>query len=137
MNCRNIVRILFVAFIGIALCGCEKKQKDFYLTDLQGLWLEDGTKHYVRFTTDPADETGYFWGCEWDEADDVYEEDLVYHGNGWFKYNLTQDQLLEVHRMDNDWADIPKHYVMVTLSASKMTFYPKDFKNEKKNFTKQ
>jgi hypothetical protein len=133
---KKLLYVAFIAIVGICLVSCEKGQKEFYLSDLQGEWIEDGTTHHVRFTTEAADEPNYFWGCEWG-VDDIEEEDLVYHGNGWFKYNLNEKNLLEVHMMDYGWADIPKQYIMVTLTGSKMTFYPKDFKNEKKNFTKQ
>ena len=134
---RKFLYLTLIAVIGICLTSCEKAQKEFYLSDLQGLWLEDGTQHYVRFTETAADEANYFWGCEWNEADDVHESDLEFHGNGWFKYKLDANNLLEVHRMDNAWADIPKQYTMTLLSSSKMTYHPKDYKNEKKNFTKQ
>ena len=138
MSNRNIFKFVLVALMGISLCSCEKKQTEFYLSDLQGLWLENNTKHYVRFTEDPVqDDTNYFWGCEWDEAEDVHEADLVYHGDGWFKYRLNNEQLLEVQMMDYGWADIPKQYIMVTLTSSHMTYHPKDYKNETISFTKQ
>ena len=132
-------RLIWMALIGIALCSCSmmNKEPNYQLSDLQGLWQEDGTQHFVRFTKDQADETGYFWGCEWDEKDDVAEEDLEFHGNGWFKYNLTKDQLLEIHRMNQDWADIPKVYIVSALTQSKLEYYLKDYKNEKIRFTKK
>ena len=132
-------RLIWMALIGLALCSCSmiNKEPNYQLSDLQGLWEEDGTQHFVRFTTDQADETGYFWGCEWDEKDDVTEEDLEFHGNGWFKYNLTKDQLLEIHRMNQDWADIPKVYIVTALTHSKLEYHLKDYKNEKIRFTKK
>jgi hypothetical protein len=123
--------------VAVALCSCKQETPEFHLADLQGLWLENGSKHYVRFTEEQADQTGYFWGCEWDLNDDVTEEDLVFHGNGWFKYNLNKDQLLEIQRMDQDWADIPKIYTVTLLDDKHLTYHPKDYKNEKISFTKQ
>ncbi len=145
MNMRKILYVALVAIVGICFVSCNKKQKDFYLSDLQGKWLEDGTKHYVNFTTESAAEdyqADYFWGYEWDETNPstaVHEEDVLNdrHGNGWFAYRLTKDELLEIHRMNQSWADIPKVYTMVILTSSKMTYHRKDYKDEKVNFTKQ
>lgn len=133
---KKFLYVAFIAIVGISLVSCEKEQKKFYLSDLQGEWVEDGTTHHVRFTSEAADEEEFFWGCEWG-VDDINEEDLIFHGNGWFKYRLNKKDLLEIHMMDYGWADIPKEYVMVKLTSSKMTYYPKNFKDEKKHFTKQ
>ena len=97
MNARFMIshfRFLLLAVVGMALASCEmfnRTTPEYQLSDLQGLWLENGDAtigHYVRFTADQSDETGYFWGCEWTESEDVHEEDLVFHGNGWFKYSF-------------------------------------------------
>ena len=109
------------------------------MSDLQGLWLENGDTllgHYVRFTTDPSDEANYFWGCEWTESEDVYEEDLVFHGNGWFKYSFKSAELIEIHKMDQGWADIPKVYTVTTLNSTDLKYYEKDHKNIKFSFSK-
>jgi len=131
-----------MAILGVCLTGCEKGQTEFFLSDLQGLWLHDGTQEFRRFTEESAADIrpGYFWGCEWDEGDPrgaVYESDLEYHGNGWFMYKLEGDELLEIEQTDYGWAEIPKVYTMVTLTASQMTYHPKDYKKEKVSFTKQ
>ena len=49
---------MLIALVGIAFCSCEgfgKKQTDFYLKDLQGLWVQDGTQDHYRYTTESAD----------------------------------------------------------------------------------
>ena len=131
-----------IAFAGICLVGCKKDQKDFYLSDLQGLWQNDQTTTwYMRFTADQGDIEGCFWGREWgDYGDDVTEDDLFdpdsYHGNGWFQYKLEKNgDFTYINMMDNKGADVPKSFKMITLTSSKMTFQ-NDLK-EKKNFTKQ
>ena len=131
-----------IAFAGICLVGCKKDQKDFYLSDLQGLWQNDQTTTwYMRFTADQGDIEGCFWGREWgDYGDDVTEDDLfdpeTYHGNGWFQYKLEKNgDFTYINMMDNKGADVPKSFKMITLTSSKMTFQ-NDLK-EKKNFTKQ
>lgn len=142
---RKFLYVALIAIAGICLVSCEKKQTEFYLSDLQGLWQNDNTTTwYMRFTTDTVDYegyTGYFWGREWgDFGDDITEEDLfdpeTYHGNGWFMYKLNLDgKFTYIHMMDNKAADIPKPYKMITLTSSKMTF--QDDQKEKKSFTKQ
>lgn len=139
---RKFLYMALIAFAGICLVGCKKDQKDFYLSDLQGLWQNDQTTTwYMRFTADQGDIAGCYWGREWgDLGDDVTEDDLFdpdsYHGNGWFQYKLEKNgDFTYINMMDNKGADVPKSFKMITLTSSKMTFQ-NDLK-EKKNFTKQ
>ena len=138
---RKGVYLALIAFIGIAFSSCSMLDKDttsYQLSDLQGKWCKDGTGEYMRFTTDPVEnETGFFWGCEWNEDQDWHESDLVYHGDGWFKYKLTDDQLFEVHMTDYGWANIPQEYVLTFLTSTKMTYYKKGYSKEKQYFTKK
>lgn len=132
-------RIFCIALLGIAVCSCTPNAPSFNLSDLQGLWLENGDTivgHYVRFTEDVSDEAGYYWGCEWTEEEDVHEEDLVFHGNGWFKYSFKSAELIEIHKMDYDWADIPKVYTVSALTDSELKYYEKDRTSNKFSFTK-
>ncbi len=139
---RKFLYMALIALAGICLVGCKKDQKDFYLSDLQGLWQNDQTTTwYMRFTADQGDIAGCYWGREWgDLGDDVTEDDLfdpeTYHGNGWFQYKLEKNgDFTYINMMDNKGADVPKSFKMITLTSSKMTFQ-NDLK-EKKNFTKQ
>ena len=139
---RKFLYMALIAFAGICLVGCKKDQKDFYLSDLQGLWQNDQTTTwYMRFTADQGDIAGCYWGRErGDFGDDVTEDDLFdpenYHGNGWFQYKLEKNgDFTYINMMDNKGADVPKSFKMITLTSSKMTFQ-NDLK-EKKNFTKQ
>ena len=139
---RKFLYMALIALAGICLVGCKKDQKDFYLSDLQGLWQNDqSTTWYMRFTADQGDIAGCYWGREWgDLGDDVTEDDLfdpeTYHGNGWFQYKLEKNgDFTYINMMDNKGADVPKSFKMITLTSSKMTFQ-NDLK-EKKNFTKQ
>jgi hypothetical protein len=141
---KKIFSWMLIALVGIAFCSCEgfgKKQTEYYLSDLQGKWLEDGTQHFVRFTTESAAslKSGYLWGYEWDEAEDVQEQDVKddQYGNGWFMYQLDKDELLEINKMNQGWADIPKVYTITVLTNQKLTYHLKDYKNEKVSFTKQ
>ncbi|MBQ6983391.1 MAG: hypothetical protein IJQ20_00525 [Paludibacteraceae bacterium] len=143
---KHINKILLLAWLGIALAGCNlfNKPTEFQLSDLQGLWQENKTMHYVRFTTENSEETGYLYGREWDEAEDIYEKDLLdflaeygIHGNGWFKYKFEKNgNLTEIHLMDNGGAEIPKVYVVTLLTDTDLSYYEKDHKSIKFSFSK-
>jgi len=139
---KKIFSWMLIALVGIAFSSCEgfgKKQTEFYLSDLQGLWVQDGTQDHSRYTAENAGNVkpGYLWGRSWDEADDVHESDLVPYGNGWFMYRLAGNELLKIEQMDGEWADIPKRYTLTLLTGSKMTYHPKEYSKEKVSFTKQ
>ena len=132
-----VLSILACAFTSCINWGNGGTEPSFQLSALQGLWQEDNTQHYVRFTTEQSDEAGYLYGREWDEAEDVREEDLLTHGNGWFKYLFeTNGQLTEIHLMDNGGADIPKVYVVSVLTNTRLEYYEKDFPAFKYYFNK-
>ena len=109
--------ILFgvVAIVAMMMTSCQMEKPSFQEADLLGLWskgdatgLDSVPVEFVRFTPD-QDETGvYKYGRQWNESEDIYEEDLVPYGNGWFKYKLVQNDLREIHLTDNSSADIPK-----------------------------
>ena len=138
--------VLAVAGVVLASCNMVNNTPSFQLSDLQGLWQENGTEHFVRFTNDPSDETGYLYGREWNEDDDKFEQDLLdaaeklgHPGNGWFKYKFVVSDagLHEIHFMDNEGADIPKFdYVVSKLTDTDLVYYEKDNKAKKTSFTK-
>ena len=136
---RNF-RFLFLALVGLALASCDmfnKTTPSYQLSDLQGLWQENNTEHYVRFTKEQSDETGYLYGREWDEAEDISESDLTPYGNGWFKYLFeTTGSLTEIHLMDNGGAEIPKVYVVTVLTDTELSYYEKEHKSIKFSFSK-
>ena len=138
---RKFYYLALVALVGLAFSSCvPTNNPSFQLSDLQGLWLENADTvvgHYVRFTTEKSDEAGYLYGREWTESEDIYEEDLVLHGNGWFKYLFeTSGNLTEIHLMDNGGAEIPKVYVVSSLTSDKLVYYEKDRTSNKFTFTK-
>ena len=134
------LKFILIALTGIVLTSCSMfgpSTPSYQLSSLQALWQENGTEHFVRFTTEQSDETGYLYGREWDEAEEVYEEDLQPHGNGWFKYQFkTQGDLTEIHLMDNGGADIPKEYIVSKLTDTELQYYEKDRKSNSFSFTK-
>ena len=121
---RRITILGILAVIALAMTSCfnHDNTPTFAERDLLGLWQEDGTEAFVRFTTE-QDETGeYKYGREWDESEDIFESDLLPHGNGWFKYKLKQSDLTEIHLMDNGGAEVPKIYVVTKLTAGDLEY---------------
>ena len=122
---NNSLVIGILAVISVVMTSCWEvpaPEVVFNEADLLGLWQEEGTEAYVRFTSE-QDETGeYKYGREWEESEDVYEEDLQQYGNGWFKYKLVKSDLTEIHLMDNGGADIPKVYVVVKLTDAELEY---------------
>lgn len=106
----------------IALASCQQQSVNFSESDLYGTWQEDGTEAYVRFLTAAEDtiDGEYKFGYEWDLNEDVKPEDLMYHGNGWFKWKLVEAELTELHLMDNQGAPIPKIYTVSKLTSTEM-----------------
>ena len=121
-----VLGILVLVAVVMTSCFGPSNEPSFVEADLLGLWQEEGTEAYVRFTSE-ADETGeYKYGREWNEDDDVYEEDLLPYGNGWFKYKLVKSDLTEIHLMDNGGAEVPKIYVVTKLTDTVLQ-YKDDF----------
>lgn len=136
-----IVSLTLTACFG----GPSNNTPAYSLSDLQALWQEDGTEHFVRFTTEQSDEAGFLYGREWHEDEDVIEQDLIdsreelgHPGNGWFKYEFKTSggDLTEIHLTDNDGTEIPKIYVVSILNDSELSYYEKDKENWKYSFTK-
>ena len=147
---KKLYYLAVAAIVAISLSSCQQKAApSFNLSDLQALWLQenDTTLHYVRFTTEQSDESPYLLGREWHENDPdgaVYEQDVLdarefygYPCNGWFKYEFkTTGDLTEIHLMDNGGAELPKVYVVSTLTDSQLSYYEKDRTSKKYTFSK-
>ena len=133
---KNILRIAIVALVGALMASCVGVEEPMN-GNIVGLWLEDGTEHYVRFTTEQADTT-YQYGYEWDEADKVTEEDVLNDkpGNGWFKWLLEKPQLTEIHLMNNGGADICKIYTITKLTETELQYYEKEQPKNKFSFSR-
>ena len=125
-------KILFpsvLAIIAIVMTSCflnPEPEVVFEEANLLGLWQEEGTEAFVRFTTEADDSGEYKYGRQWDEGEDVGESDLKPYGNGWFKYKLVKNNLTEIHLMDNGGADIPKVYIVQKLTEYELK-YKDDF----------
>lgn len=130
---KSILRVALVAMVGalVASCSLFTEPTSFQESDLIGLWQENGTKEFVRFTPE-KDSTGvYKFGYEWDEGDGVRESDRTNidskYGNGWFKWKLVKADLTEIHLMENSGAELPKVYTVSKLTDTELQ-YKDDFK---------
>ena len=82
-----------------------------------GRWSSVENPGWHKVYYDDDDGEGRYWGKEWDESDDVMEEDLSYHGNGWFRWRKSNDTLIEFSTMD--FRDVPiAHEYLVSISDS-------------------
>lgn len=146
---KKFYHLALCAIVSLTLTACfgdlSNNTPAYSISDLQGLWQENNTEHFIRFTTEQSDEAGFLYGREWHEDEDVIEQDLIdsreelgHPGNGWFKYEFkTSDgDLTEIHFMDNGGAEIPKIYVVSILNDSELSYYEKDKENWKYSFTK-
>ena len=128
--------ILFgvLAIVAMVMISCQSDKPTFQEADLLGLWQEDGTEAFVRFTAE-KDSTGeYKYGREWDESDDMSESDLKPYGNGWFKYKLVKSDLTEIQLMENGGAEILKVYTVLHLTEDVLEY--KDDRGITTTFTK-
>ena len=93
--------------------------KSYTASDLSGTWSEEANPlcYWVYMLT--KDDSGdYYWGKTWDEADDVHESDLEFHGNGWFKWSITDNNLVQLHMMNISTATVPKTYTVTSCNST-------------------
>ena len=93
-----------------------------------GKWHSTDKPGWYKVYLDDYDDDGYYWGKEWDESEDVYETDLTYHGNGWFRWRRDGKQLTEIHLMSI------KSEVPITKTWNVSTYPPTDRKQRHKFF---
>lgn len=102
-----------------------------------GKWQNTANpKWYKVYYDDYDEEQSLYWGKEWDEADDVFETDLKYHGNGWFRWKKQDGILHEFSTMD--YRDVPIHrgYKIILSSADSLTYFEVERKSAPLRFGK-
>ena len=141
---KKFYYLALIALIGIAFSACSKKDPiEYSLSDMQGLWKQNNTEHFMRFTTESADsiKSGYLWGYDWDKSEGTVEDDLkqpdMKYGNSWFIYHLEGEKWLQINTMSIGSGLIPETYVITTLNSSTFEYYKEGYKNEKQTYTKQ
>ncbi len=91
---------------------------------------------YKAFYDDYDEETGMFWGKEWNEAEDVFEWDLNYHGNGWFRWEKKKSTLRIYATMDARDVPIHRAYKILVSTADSLVLQDAEYKNIIHRFTK-
>lgn len=141
MKRNHVFMLLVAAFITVIFTGCSGMFNNptvYTESDVVGLWQLDGTQEFIRFTLEKgqgelmestlAAYKDYYVGCEWDEADDVYESSLLYLGNGYFFWKIVTDEMTQIALMDNHGADIPVLYTINSITNGTMTLTTKSGK---------
>lgn len=116
---------------------CRTDGLHFFEMDtlLLGKWQHSVDSTWYRvYTLEPAGD-GYCWGKEWDTAEDIYEEDLLPYGNGWFKWKKEDQSVIELHMTDIKGAIIPYEYKVLKLDYKQLQF-KENFSSEKQLFRK-
>ena len=93
-----------------------------------GKWQNSDNPQWYKVYYDDYDGDGYYWGKEWNEDEDVFEEDLQYHGNGWYRWRRDGKQLVELHTMDMRDVPIAKQWRVKTEKDSLVLFEPEQRK---------
>lgn len=102
-----------------------------------GKWQDAANPHQYKVYYDDYDEDAHlFWGKEWDEAEDVFEEDLNYHGNGWFRWEKRGKVLHEYATMDARDVFIHHAYRILFSSADSLSYCDAEHKHIISSFTR-
>lgn len=100
-----------------------------------GKWHNCEKPQWYKVYYDDYDENeGLYWGKEWNEAEDVTEEDLRYHGNGWFRWDKRGNTLREFATMDARDVPIAKIYTVCYLSEDSIAYYEEGRKKHIQRF---
>ena len=133
---KHLVRFAAaLAVIVLALSGCKKNKEIGSRSQLIGRWQYN--KEYIVFYDESAEDEGYSWGKEWNEAEGVYESDLDgedEHGNGWFKWKKGDDYIRVATMMSISEANPALDWSLNTLTDTEMSLAQKNkqFKTYKK-----
>ena len=103
---------------------------------LLGHWVCAERPTWHRIYTDEYSGNGYYWGKEWDEAEDITEEDLVDYGNGWFEWKMDGNDVLELATTDMSEARVPFIYTIKKISDQDLV-YIEQRSTEKRTFMRQ
>lgn len=80
-----------------------------------GRWQNIDNKGWYCVFYGEVDEEGMCWGKEWDESENVMEEDLPFHKNGWFKWRIKDGVLHEFAVMNMSDVIIYKSYKVIDM----------------------
>lgn len=92
------------------------------------------TTWFRVYTTEPAGD-GYYWGKEWNTSEDIFEEDLMPYGNGWFKWKKDDKSVMEFQMTEIKGIAIPYEYKVMQLNPQQLQF-KENFSSKKHFFRK-
>lgn len=104
---QRIIIAIVCATVGLGLTSCifggsssntEIGTRGQLIGHWQGVSPTTSGLHFVFY--DEAAEDGYSWGKTWDESDNISEDNLVYHGNGWFMWKKGPDYIRMRHMLN-------------------------------------
>ena len=136
VSCISVILIAGVGY-GIYSHRSQEKENKILSTDagyaeeeithadsaIVGKWRNAENPGWYKVYYDDFDEDAHmFWGKEWNEAEDVVEEDLIYHGNGWFHWEKKDGELHEYATMD--MRDMPIHngYILLLSTPDSLVY---------------
>lgn len=124
-NNRESIRLIKVKSVGDIM---EETHGMMVFEDLNidtmmlGVWQHTVDTGWHRvYTMEPAG-NDYYWGREWNTSEDIFEEDLMPYGNGWFMWKKDGDEVVEIHMTDKQIAVIPFEYEIMELSSQEMRY---------------
>lgn len=102
-----------------------------------GKWQNTANPGWYKVYYDDYDEEEkLFWGKEWDESENVLEEHLNYHGNGWFRWEKKGKILREYATMNLRNTFIHRSYTIRKLSQDSLVYFEPDYKKIIYRFSK-
>ena len=129
---------LSLALLALLMTGCGFLGGDtttYTPSDLNGTWTEETNPQcYWVYTLTKDDSGEYYWGKTWDESEGYTEEDLEFHGNGWFKWSLSSNNLVQLHMMNISDAMVPKTYTVTSCTSDVLVL--KDSNGRKLTYNK-
>ena len=103
-----------------------------------GRWCNSTNPSWHKVYYDDYDEEErLFWGKEWDEHEDVLEEDLDYHGNGWFRWEKKGNKLYEYSTMSLRSVPIRREYALLVSTPDSMIYNEPDHTETVYTFAKE
>lgn len=106
-------------------------------TLIVGRWSNSKNPKWHKVYYDDFDEDEQlYWGKEWDEKEDVNEEDLDYHGNGWFRWEKKGDILHEYATMSLRSVPIHREYAITVSNSDSLVYNETDYNDVVYTFVK-
>lgn len=101
-----------------------------------GRWQNMDNKGWYCVFYDEIDEEGMCWGKEWDESENVLEEDLPFHRNGWFRWRIKDGVLHKFAVMNMSNAIIYKSYKVVNMKNNMLVIQEELHDSSKYSFVR-